>query len=521
MAQLRLTSKGLLLLILILSFVAFGLGFGVWQLAGPKTFNPTASDAAGDNGGQGCYSLPPLPCDCALGCDGNKMTCSDNNKDGKCGNGGTDPCDDFTIEQCCDGTSIRNYKNNACTKNGGKCPSESSPECKGSLNQQCSCRLYDGCGVDCSFPAWVDKAVQDEANQNSCSKKMAYCIRDAIGNTTIKIEDGGACWDKRNICKNPAAESPCDVPVTNVCDGGSLTTPTNSADYKVGDVVQVKGYAFDTDGIDKTKVVVKVDGAVVGNANVVDHACASVSADSICTAAAGKPAVDFTYNYTVTTAGVHTFDVTWVDTKGLGGASCQGNRNITANIQGNPSWEISKTGSSICIDETAGAQKARVDYTIVVKNVGSLAGQLSGLLDTLDSKVQDSFVQMGTVTPDGLLSGGKLSWDVSGAMGQFGVNEQKTFKYSLEVPQSAFGTYTNTVKATPDSGDAFQAIEVTVASCNAPETGIFDSAISKVVLGIILIGVSAAYLYSDSFSINFLGKGKDKKKEFENRVAGN
>lgn len=594
MAQLRLTSKGLVLLILIMSLVAFGLGFGVWQLAGPKTYNPTGSSAGqascGDQTKQG---------DCNNTCSPNKGNANTSFKckwiNGACkesaqpcsGSGGstgatacTNPNANTSGKKCnigktdCQEDSKGNHTGYNCecidlspnfdscvtdwrctTLDTKKCPTDSQAPNVGNCKVEGGCAILDnpvtyyvyyckgqsleeGSTNGCQHSA-PDKVVEN-SNKVCPNKPAGFCgwiQADIVGSFTCHKSDG-------KLAENPSAATswyyPCDEkppveeppvtppPVVNVCEGGLVSGPANSGNYNVGDKVVFKGSAYDKDGINKSKVVIKVDGVVVGNATVTDHPCASATADAVCTAAKGSPAVDWTYTYTVTTAGAHSFAATWEDTKGVTGASCQGSRSITANVQTNPAWEIEKSGAGVCLDETDGVQRARVDYTITITNVGDGTGQLEDLVDTLDSKVQESYITDSSITPSASVSGRVITWDLGGTPGQFDPDESKTFRYSIIIPESAFGTLTNTAVATPESGEAFQAVEIVTAICSpdgtpppeVPDTALFDSAISKVILGVALIAISGAYLYSDSFNISFLGIKKIKKKSFEDRVAG-
>lgn len=645
MAQLRLTKKGLFVLVFILSFVFFSIGFGIWQLAGPKTFQPTDSSAGSTGTVTGCTcsnytNTPGKTCDGTyqeVTCDG-KNTC------------GYVVCGGYQRLQCCNGrwvvekppagVNIPKWRDDVCAGFGGY------NNCTGTTAQKCYCKSYVGCGVDCVFPAGTQAKVDAKA-KGTCSQYIAMCNRDTAGRTTISIEKftpSHKCWGQEDVCKNPVGGEECVT--TNTCEGGGLGAPANNAEYKVGDVVRITGYAYDKDGIDKTKIVIKVNGKVVGNAtakdfscpvgstdakcvkakgspvvtwsynytipktgnytlsatwydtkgvtgascqgsrsitttavnvceggaitqpagqttqyevgqivqlagyaydknginkNVIqvwvngtkvglatatDHACPTGSTDDACVAANGSPVVDWTYNYTITAKGTLTIEVKWWDTTGLTGNSCKDDRTITATISGQPFWTITKSGGAVCIDETSGSQKSRLDYTITVKNVGDLGGQLDTLVDVLDSKVETSYIQASTIDPDASVSGHTITWDLGGSSGYVSPQESLTFKYSVIIPESAFGRYTNTATLTPESGSSINATENVDTVCSEtppeeiPNTGLFDSIVAKVMLGVILIGVSAYYLYTDKEILKFNGRVKrSAKEEFERRVV--
>ncbi|MCC7290272.1 hypothetical protein IT417_03420 [bacterium] len=367
-----------------------------------------------------------------------------------------------------------------------------------------------------------DSACTSAAGKPLVDWKYTYTVTQK-GTHTFKVDwkdskgiTGANCTGSRNITGVQTE--------VNVCEGGKITAPTQASNYDVGDQVTIQGYAYDKDGINKNKIVVKVNGAVVGNATATDHSC-SGSSDSACTAAGGSPVVDWEYTYTVTKSGTYAFSVTWEDGKGLTGSNCQGSRSITSEVQGNPEWEITKTGVSICTDQTAGSQEARIDYSIMIKNVGTLAGQLEDLVDTLDDEIEEEDITESSISPTASVNENVITWNLTGNAGQFDVNEEKEFEYSVVIPEGKFGTFTNTAVATPDGGSAFQAVEIVSASCEpveVPETALFDSSISKVVLGAFLILASAAYLYSDG-SVFGIASGSKKQralKNFESRVAG-
>jgi hypothetical protein len=560
MAQLRLKPTGIVILVLILSLISFGLGFGLWSLTGKVNIAPTDSSAGGCDDaespkecggcggpksdgstyackwiGDGCRetgkkcggtpSDPVLPPNTACSNPNTPRACVPG--DTKCQSGGTgwvETCVDLSTGNICNAVwRATGVDTRTCPTSGGN-----TPPTKGNLTIQNGCAVIPGGG---SYNIWSCQGWSYEQGNGGCQEGTP---QSGTGGLACPRLAGFCGWIQVDVSTTgplqfaswyvPCNEETPETPGVNVCNGGGVKTPTNSADYEVGEVVVFSGYAYDTDGINKSEIVVKVDGVVVGNATATDKSCPAGSTDASCVAAAGKPVVDWTYSYTVTTAGAHTFAATWEDTKGITGASCQGSRVITSNIQGNPDWEISKTGASVCVDKTAGAQKAQVDYTITIKNVGDLAGQLSTLVDTQDAKVKSNFIQENTIVPDADVSGKTLTWDVSGALGQFAAGQSKTLKYSMIVPQASFGTYINTVTGTPDSGDAIQTTEVTIVGCDAPQTGLFDSTASKVILGMILIAGSAIYLYSEGkilTDLDISGRLKKKRKEdFENRVAG-
>lgn len=162
----------------------------------------------------------------------------------------------------------------------------------------------------------------------------------------------------------------------------------------------------------------------------------------------------------------------------------------------NPNWEIEKQGTPSC--STTGDPYADVEYTVVVTNTGTTMGTLETVVDTLDPAVQPDWIVAGSIIPQGTVGGNMITWTVNQPVA---VGASMTFRYTLRVPRSAFGTIANTVTATPVEGDPVTTTENVVVSCTTPQTGLFDSTRSKVIAGVIMMLVSGAYLAFDRFDI--------------------
>jgi hypothetical protein len=234
-----------------------------------------------------------------------------------------------------------------------------------------------------------------------------------------------------------------------------------------------------------------------------------------------------------------TVAVTWTDTKGKGGSDCQASRTVTTEptVDTNPDWEVVKAGAGICLNDNTDDSSFKVDYVITVTNTGDGEGEIDKVVDTLDSKVLADYVLTETFDPSATLSGSTIIWDLSGADGTFAAGQSKTYKYSIEVPNGAFGTYTNTVVVTPVEGDEISDTEVVVADCDAPpetpETGIFDSWLARVGFGFLLISAGLVYLnYMDGFNgelatsigkfasnFGYEGRVANSRKRFERKVV--
>jgi hypothetical protein len=495
MNPVRLTKKGIAFMIVILVLLSAGLGYGLWVINYQQNLSSTDTGAAGTGNPNTCDYKPS---DCtACNNKGMACNCNSNGKGVKCvcnGTIGPDGKCSVTSNRyhCCDGTwSIGESGDKACKGKGyGNCDKKS---------QVCSCKSYGTCGTGCTFPAGTQAEVNRRA-ASSCGSVMAFCVIDASGNTKVTYGDPGSC--DPSVCNNPIAKSTCAV---NTCEGGGLISPTNAQPFTNGDKVTFKGYAFDADGIDNAKINVSVDGTVVGQATAVD-ACGANGDATICSQHAGKKPVVWSYTYTAT-GGTHTLAAAWQDTKGLTGGTCRTTTSITGSVV-QDNWVVTKVGAPICVNDDPENITARVNYTITIRNSASTSKNISKIVDTLDAKVLSSYILTSTINPTATVDGRVITWNLTGTGATFAAGQSKTYRYSLEVPESAFGTYSNTVVVTPEAGSNIQIDNSTVVGCT-PTTGILDSSIARVGLGLILIGFGFAYLYSDSFQkfvTNTLGK---------------
>ncbi|HNR53439.1 MAG TPA: hypothetical protein PKI16_03115, partial [Candidatus Dojkabacteria bacterium] len=150
----------------------------------------------------------------------------------------------------------------------------------------------------------------------------------------------------------------------------------------------------------------------------------------------------------------------------------------------NPSWDITKKGAEQCLE----SGDAQIIYTIKVKNIGTGTGSIDKIVDALDSKVLASYIT-GTISGGGLFNSGNITWELEAEEETFAADQEKTYTYTLVIPKTAFGSYTNMVTATPTTGENFSdSVEVKVDCIeDIPQTGLFDSTVIKIVAGIILL----------------------------------
>ena len=156
--------------------------------------------------------------------------------------------------------------------------------------------------------------------------------------------------------------------------------------------------------------------------------------------------------------------------------------------QQNPDWTISKTGAQQCIEEGEETYSKAI-YSITITNVGEGEGSIDKIVDELDDKVLETYVN--DISDNGIYNAGLITWDLEGDNEIFSPEESLTLSYYIKVPATSFGIYQNTVTAYPTEGDEFSDDESVNLTCEIPQTGIFDSIILKISLGIILILLGA------------------------------
>jgi hypothetical protein len=193
-------------------------------------------------------------------------------------------------------------------------------------------------------------------------------------------------------------------------------------------------------------------------------------------------------------------------------------------VETNPDWTIVKdvTGEYIVVNEE---NFARADYTVTVTNVGDGDGSIDKIVDELDSKVLEDYIQ--EISNNGTFASGLITWDLQGDDEIFSPQESLELTYSLQIPESAYGTYRNLVTAYPRVGDnfsddatvTFEADEEEVIVEEPPEipqTGIFDSVLGRVSVGVSFIFLGG--LVSQYSKINYLLNSISEKQEFRSEI---
>jgi hypothetical protein len=362
------------------------------------------------------------------------------------------------------------------------------------------------------------------------------------------------CWENHEDCNNPTViyryckpEPPPPPPDPDpVCDGGNwdnLGKP--SGVYPYCSEVKYSFVAKDTDGVNKSSIVVKVNGDVRVNA-------------SKNTLKTGDTEVRVKETLSTETncleAGDYTISAVWKDKEGAGGAGtdCALTTSFTvAEEIKNPDWDITKIPVESCIDDNTENPKAKLEYTITIENTGEGAGEIISLVDTLDTKVLEEYIE--EISSNGEFSEGEISWLLTGTDRQFEAGDSKTYTYSFIVPKDAFGTYDNTVEAVPSAGNSLIANASIIADCiiqepedpeeepetppdePLPGTGIFDDGQGALIVGFALlilgftwriIGNNTILLVHNALDLKKkaskereLKRSRERKKNFERKVV--
>jgi hypothetical protein len=256
---------------------------------------------------------------------------------------------------------------------------------------------------------------------------------------------------------------PIVSPPPPVCDGGDWDTNGKpSGVYPYCSDIAYSFVAKDADGVDKSSIIVKVNNDVRVNA-------------SKATIKTGDKEIRVKETLSTETnclePGDYTISAVWKDVKGAGGVgtACALATSFTvAEEIKNPDWNITKIPAESCIDDNTENPKAKLEYTITIKNTGEGSGEITSIVDTLDSKVLETYIE--NISSNGKFAGGKISWTLTGTDGQFTPGQSKTYTYSLLIPKDAFGTYDNTVTAVPSEGNSLIANASVTADCIVQES---------------------------------------------------
>ena len=504
----RLTKKNSVIFAVVIVILCGSLGYLVWRVNQTAQLSPEDSDA-GATVPSGCSSSATVAY--SANCldwyaePGKTAECI-NNRSGCCGNMVQNGC---VRCQCCNGQWVVGSEatgcSSLCSNNGGYGSCDDVPVIK------CTCQSWsNGCGVNCKFPAGVQEEVNKKA-QGTCTAWIAMCNVSDGSYTIQEYKPGHPCYGKKDECKNPYAEDICAP--ANSCDGGSwITKPTGNINYESD--ISFSAKAKDSDGIKKSSIVVKMGDTtlpVCTTGTAVD--CITLVESSTETAISGNLS---TANKRLS-PGNYTISMSWQDSKGVTSATCALSTSFTVlPKQTNPNWQITKSVVEKCIDENTQEPKSELTYTIIVKNTGDGTGTISKIEDVLDTKVNSNFIQTSTITPPGQYSDGKIVWSYTSNPLSFTAGQARSYIYKVVIVKDSFDTYSNVVTLTPIGSDNVIATANITADCEiapppeepvpegeVPQTGIFDTTLGKMILGLglIILGVGVYNVPNSTFKI--------------------
>jgi hypothetical protein len=206
---------------------------------------------------------------------------------------------------------------------------------------------------------------------------------------------------------------------------------------------------------------------------------------------------------------------------------CNQNTCLCPEVQENPDWTITKEGIGECIVENE-ITYAKGTYTITVTNVGEGEGSIDKIVDELDEKVLEEYLN--EISNGGAYTSRIITWDLEGEEETFSPEESMQFTYYIKIPQEDYGIYRNTVTAYPIQGDNFIADKSLDLTCDIvekeeiPQTGIFDNVVNRIILGVIfiLLGSNWGSVTNTILKLNYSRKeylSDQRMKRFERKVV--
>ncbi len=176
-----------------------------------------------------------------------------------------------------------------------------------------------------------------------------------------------------------------------------------------------------------------------------------------------------------------------------------------------------------CIDEGTENPKAELTYTVTVANSGTEDRTVTKIEDVLDPKILSAGITPTGITSPGAYSNGKILWDYQTTNLAIKGGETKIYTYKLSVDKANFGEYTNTVTLTRSTGVTSEASSKIVADCviEIPQTGIFDSTLGRIAVGIALL-IIGGVVYTIPSRVLILQKKENPYKyrgRFEKRIT--
>lgn len=527
--RINLTKKGKIGILAIVMLVLAGAGgYLLWRVNNPATISPDVSEATGGVGAccgpAGCVA--GWKCDTSQSCSETKtVTCSYPTQVVSCGTyKGATGKPSSTCQYA--GQSI------TCSYSiGGKCVKEDDPggptegtctnKCEWPQtlmsDKNCACELCQGISVNgCSGnpPASCPSLGSCPSGTVSCGDSTSHSSSVDCKKSTV------TCTVYHKDCNNPSViYRYCQTASsTNTCDSGAwVTKPTGTYAHCAN--IAYSANAIDSDGIDESSIAVKLNSTsrttfAKSTSGTTTNISETLSSANNCLA-----------------AGSYTLNMSWKDKKGATSTNCALSTTFTVQAeQTNPNWSITKGVVEKCVDENTTNPTSQLTYTITVKNTGTAEGTITKIVDTLDTKVKST--EITNISKGGTYASGNITWTLSSTEKVFAINQEKVYTYVVTIPKTEFGEYKNVVTAYPSTGDNITANADIKADCTvAPQTGLFDTTLSKIVLGVALIMIGATFSHISTGFVNVYTWGKklrtsiadmkeeQRKKNFEKKVV--
>jgi hypothetical protein len=552
--KIKITKKGKIALLVILGIIVLGTGgYLLWRVLQEDTVAPTDSDASG-GAGSCCY----IDQGCVSGWECRPIECT---KDHQSISG----CNSVTNEAVCVANNLCFWIDGKCTRTGTCVKVEGPPpegDCKDvkcewptvvMSDNDCACEVCNGSNGCSGNPEKCDPPSCPEGYE-SCGVSGDHEAGSECNKVVSKM-----CWGNHPDCNNPFVVYRYCKPISltqNICEGKTnLETPSGKYSYCQKNIA-ARVQASDPDDIDN--IVVKLNTTTLEECGTnPTETCYQTNEVE------GNTRIIVNINeYECLEPGDYTISMDWTDGLGNEGPECMYTSSFTieetsieascgdgilGNISGeqcelgnptgvsctwdtcnqttclcpstNPDWTISKVGVESCVVEGE-TTYGRATYTISITNVGDAQGDIDRVVDNLDTKVVADYLN--SISGEGIYSNGQITWDLEGEDEIFSINENQTFTYYIQIPASAFGTYDNTVTAYPSEGDSFSADETVDIDCDIPEqpipeTAIFDTVLSRIIAGVLLMLIGFNWSKINYSVKEYLSDRRIQ--NFENKVA--
>jgi len=186
--------------------------------------------------------------------------------------------------------------------------------------------------------------------------------------------------------------------------------------------------------------------------------------------------------------------------------SCR--KTFTVEQEDEPAYRAIKESTVECINDNSAA---RINYNISVENISNIDGHIEYVEDTYDSRFQTSWVGGFNPTPDSH-NGNVLRWDNNDTGYDLNAGETINFRYTVTIPVAYLGTYSNGV-FTPYEFENHAVVKPedhepinlsTIVSAQCQNYGIFDSAINKGLIGLLLIIIGAILIRFREYTYRYL-----------------